>query len=335
MDIATRIPSLHLDSKPNRRLLQKKRHVMATTETPILETSAGSAQAGWLRTRSWLGRPAIIYMILFTQLPLVFTLYYSLSNWNFLRPERTRFVGVQNYIDFFQNPDMLVIIRNTLVFSLSVVLLSLVFGMMFALLLNRQFRGRGIARTLLITPFLIMPTVSAVMWKNMLFNPAFGLISSTLAALGGPRIDWINSYPMFSIVLIVTWEWTPFMMLILLAGLQSLQQEHLEAAQIDGAGKLEMFYYIIVPHLQRYIEIGVLLEVLFVLNIFGEIFVTTTGGPGIDTTTLTFDIFQEAFSRWNVGRASAYGVIAVILANIVTLFFLRVIRNSSQQKEAA
>ena len=207
--------------------------------------------------------------------------------------------------------------------------------MILALLLNRSFRGRGVARTLLITPFLIMPTVSAVMWKNMLFNPAFGLISSTLAALGGPRIDWINSYPMLSIVIIVTWEWTPFMMLILLAGLQSLSQDSLEAAQIDGAGALEMFYYIILPHLRRYIEIGVLLEVLFVLNIFGEIFVTTTGGPAIDTTTLTFDIYKEAFSRWNVGRASAYGIFAVILANIVTIFFVRVIRAGSKGDAAA
>jgi sorbitol/mannitol transport system permease protein len=228
-----------------------------------------------------------------------------------------------------------VIVRNTLVFSSSVVLGSLIFGMILALLLNRQFRGRGLARTLLITPFLIMPTVSAVMWKNMLLNPAFGLISSFLASVGGPRVDWINSYPMFSIVLIVTWEWTPFMMLILLAGLQSLQQEHLEAAQIDGAGPIETFYYIILPHLRRYIEIAVLLEVLFVLNIFGEIFVTTTGGPAIDTTTLTFNIFKEAFMRWNVGRASAYGVIAVVLANIVTIFFLRIIRGSNRQKGAA
>lgn len=306
---------------------------MSTLET---QPSVGAAEAEvrprWLNMRGYLVRPAIIYLIILTQVPLLLTLYYSLTNWNFLRPDRTRFVGVENYLDFFRNPDMLTIIRNTLVFSLSVVLWSLVLGMILALLLNRSFRGRGIARTLLITPFLIMPTVSAVMWKNMLFNPAFGLISSTIALFGGPRIDWINTYPMFSIVAIVTWEWTPFMMLILLAGLQSLSQDSLEAAQIDGAGPIETFYYIILPHLRRYIEIGVLLEVLFVLNIFGEIFVTTTGGPAIDTTTLTFDIYKEAFLRWNVGRASAYGVFAVILANIVTLFFLRVIRAGSQRK---
>ena len=309
---------------------------MSTLEnqTP-LSAAEPEAQPRWRSLRGYLTRPAIIYLIVLTQLPLLLTLYYSFTNWNLLRPDRTRFVGFENYLDFFRNPDVITILRNTLVFSMSVVLWSLVLGMILALLLNRQFRGRGVARTLLITPFLIMPTVSAVMWKNMLFNPAFGLISSTINLLGGPRIDWINSYPMFSIVVIVTWEWTPFMMLILLAGLQSLAQESMEAAQIDGAGHVEMFYYIILPHLRRYIEIGVLLEVLFVLNIFGEIFVTTTGGPAIDTTTLTFDIYKEAFSRWNVGRASAYGVFAVILANIVTIFFLRVIRAGSKQEAAA
>ncbi len=212
---------------------------------------------------------------------------------------------------------------NTVVFSFSVVILSLVFGMILALLLSRDFRGRGVARTLLITPFLVMPTVSAVMWKDMLFNPIFGLIPSFLAGFGLPRVDFVNQYPMASVVAIVTWEWTPFMMLILLAGLQSLEQEHVEAAQIDGAGPLTIFRYVILPHLTRYVEIGVLLETLFVLNIFGEIYITTSGGPADYTTTLTFNIFLEAFSRWNVGRASAWGVFAVILANIIMLLFLR------------
>jgi len=287
------------------------------------------------RFRFSLATPAIIYLVILTQIPVLFTLYYSFSNWNLLRSERTRFVGVGNYLDFLQDSDTLAIIRNTLVFASSVVILTLIFGMLLALLLNRQFRGRGVARTLLITPFLIMPTVSAVMWKNMLFDPSFGLFSMFLTSFGGPRIDWINEYPMASIVTIVTWEWTPFMMLILLAGLQSLSQDSLEAAQMDGAGPLEVFYYVIVPHLRRYIEIGVLLEVLFVLNIFGEIFVTTTGGPAIDTTTLTFNIYLEAFKRWNVGRASAYGVVAVIFANVITVFFLRIIRGGEQQQEAA
>ena len=173
----------------------------------------------------WMLRPAIIYLIVLTQAPVLLTLYYSTTNWNFLRPDRpARFIWLRNYLDFFLARDTGRIMINTVVFSVAVVGLSLVFGMCLALLLSREFRGRNFARTLMITPFLIMPTVSAVMWKNMLFNPAFGLISSTLAALGGPRIDWINQYAMASIIVIVTWEWTPFMMLILLSGLQSLPE---------------------------------------------------------------------------------------------------------------
>ncbi|MHB8627937.1 MAG: carbohydrate ABC transporter permease [Aggregatilineales bacterium] len=298
----------------------------------LQQVAVAPKPSGGLRSRFSLVSPAILYLIIMTQIPVLFTLAYSFSNWNLLRPERTQFIGLNNYLNFVQDSDTLVIIRNTLIFASSVVILSLVFGMLLALLLNRQFRGRGLARTLLITPFLIMPTVSAVMWKNMLFSPTFGLINALVSVFGNSTTDWINQYPMASIVVIVTWEWTPFMMLILLAGLQSLSQEHLEAAQIDGAGPLGIFYYVILPHLRRYIEIGVLLEVLFVLNIFGEIFVTTTGGPANDTTTLTFNIYLEAFKRWNVGRASAYGIIAVILANLITFLFLRIIRSNEQQK---
>ena len=288
------------------------------------------------QARRWLLRPAIIYLIVLTQVPVLFTLYYSVTNWNLLRPDRPRqFIGLMNYVGFFVARDTGRIMLNTLVFSIGVVFLSLVFGMILALLLTREFRGRGLARTLLITPFLIMPTVSAVMWKNMLFNPAFGLISSTLAVLGGPRVDWMNQHAMGSLIAIVTWEWTPFMMLILLSGLQGLPRESLEAAHIDGAGPLTTFRSIILPHLSRYVEIGVLLETLFVLNIFGEIFTTTTGGPANYTTTLTFNIYLEAFKRWNVGRASAFAVIAVIFANIITLLFMRVIHRDSRTGDAS
>ena len=283
----------------------------------------------------WLLPPAVIYLIVLSQTPLILTLYYSTFDWNLLRPDRIESTGISNYLDFFRDSNTLTILLNSVVFSSLVVVLTLVLGMGLALLLNRQFWGRGVARTLAITPFLIMPTVSAVMWKNMLMNPAFGLVSSTLAALGGPRIDWLNDYPMASIVTIVTWQWTPFMMMILLAGLQSLDGTLIEASQVDGASRFKQFTHIVLPHLTRYIEIGMLLEVLFVLNIFGEIFVTTSGGPGLETTTLTFNIFQEAFSRYNLGRASAYGVFAVILANLITLVFIRVIRGKEQQEVKA
>jgi sorbitol/mannitol transport system permease protein len=265
-------------------------------------------------------------MILVTQIPLVVTLGYSLERWNLLRPDRRTFIGLENYTDVIGDPDFWTIIVNTLVLTLSVVIITLILGMMLALLLNREFIGRGIVRTMLITPFLLMPTVSAVLWKNVLFNPAFGLLAAVFALLGLPRPDLLANHPMISVIIIVVWQWTPFMMLILLAGLQSLSHDQVEAAQIDGGGPLVIFRYIVLPHLQRYIELAVLMETLFILSVFGVIFVTTSGGPGIQTTNLSYGIYQEAFQRWDIGGASALGVYAIILANIVLLLFVRVLR---------
>ena len=199
--------------------------------------------------------------------------------------------------------------------------------MALALLLNRDFAGKGIVRTMLITPFLIMPTVSAVLWKNVLFNPAFGLLAAVAAMLGFPRPDMLQDLPMLSVIIVTVWQWTPFMMLILLAGLQSLDHDQIEACSIDGGGFATMFRYIVVPHLRRYIELAVLMETLFILSIFGVIFVLTSGGPGIQTTNLSYGIYQEAFQRWDIGEASAMGIFAIILANIVVLLFVRVLRS--------
>lgn len=292
----------------------------------VLQQQEASQQKGLLAIRRYLPTPAIIFMILVTQIPLIVTLGYSLERWNLLRPDRRAFIGLDNYTDIIVDPDFWTIIVNTLVLTLSVVIVTLILGMMLALLLNREFIGRGIVRTMLITPFLLMPTVSAVLWKNVLFNPAFGLLAAVFAILGLPRPDLLANHPMISVIIIVVWQWTPFMMLILLAGLQSLSHDQVEAAQIDGGGPLVIFRYIVLPHLQRYIELAVLMETLFILSVFGVIFVTTSGGPGIQTTNLSYGIYQEAFQRWDIGGASALGVYAIILANIVLLLFVRVLR---------
>ncbi|GAB4517901.1 MAG: sugar ABC transporter permease [Anaerolineae bacterium] len=276
--------------------------------------------------RTHLPFPAILFMVVITQVPLLFTLRYSFERWNLLRPERRADIGLRNYPRILEDADFWTIIGNTVVLTLSVVVTTLILGMLLALLLNRDFPLRGLVRTLLITPFLIMPTVSAVLWKNVLFNPAFGLLSSVFALLGLSRVDMLAQNAMLSIIIIMMWQWTPFMMLILLAGLQSLDGEQIEAAQIDGAGPLRIFRYVILPHLTRYIELAVLMLTLFILSEFGIIFVTTSGGPGIQTTNLSYSIYQEAFQRWNIGSASAMGVYAIILANIVVLLFVQVLR---------
>jgi sorbitol/mannitol transport system permease protein len=302
------------------------------TQAAVLSTRSAARRENPLSLRRLLPTPAIIFMILVTQIPLLFTLSYSLERWNLLRPDRRAMIGISNYLNIVQDSDFWTILLNTLQLTFAVVGVTLVVGMGLALLLNREFFGRGLVRTLLITPFLLMPTVSAVLWKNVLFNPAFGLIAAVAALFGLPRPDPLATAPMLSVIIIIAWQWTPFMMLILLAGLQSLDHEQIEAARIDGAGGWLLFRFIILPHLRRYIELAVLMETLFVLSIFGEIFVTTSGGPGIQTTNLSYGIFQEAFQRWNIGRASALGIYAIILANIVMIFFVRVLRRG--QKEA-
>ncbi len=289
------------------------------------------------RPRQWrrfLSAPGLLFLILVTQVPFVMTIYLSFTNWNLLRPDSQGFLGWdrmwRNFRRIFTNADFLTVLWNTVVLTLSVVIVTFVLGMLFALLLNRPFPGRGLARTLLISPFLVMPVAATVLWKNLLLDPSFGLSAWVMKLFGLRSVYLIEVFPMPSIVGIVSWQWTPFVMLILLAGLQSLPESTREAAALDGAGPLAMFL-IILPHLRRFIEMALLLEAIFILNVFGHIFVATAGGPGIKTTNLPYQIFLEAFSRWNVGRASAYGLVAIVLANVMVLLFLRVLRN--QQTE--
>lgn len=275
--------------------------------------------------------PALIYMIIVTQVPLLFTLRFSLERWNMNRPDRREFTGFDNYIDVITDDSFWTIIYNTGVLTGAVVLITFVLGLTLALMLNREFPGRGFIRTMLITPFLIMPTVSAVVWKNVLLDPSFGFISRIVEAIGFGTPDFFGNYPMASVVVIVVWQWTPFMMLILLAGLQSLSHEQLEAAQIDGASPFAILRAIVLPHLQRYIEIAVLMEILFILSVFGVIFITTSGGPGIQTTNLSYAIYDEAFSSRDIGDASTMGIYAIILANIVVALFVQVLRRGTEE----
>lgn len=284
--------------------------------------------------RRFLSAPGIAFLVVITQVPFVLAIYFSFTNWNLLRPASRGFLGWQamwrNYSRILSNPDFYTVLQNTIVLTVSVVAITFVLGLAFALLLHRPFFGQTLARTLFISPFLVMPVAAAVLWKNILLDPSFGLSAYFFRLFGAASVPLIERYPMPSVIAVVAWQWTPFVMLILLAGLQSLPESTIEAARLDGASGITMFRYILLPHLKRFIEIALLLETIFVLNIFGEIFVMTTGGPGLRTTNLPYQIFLEAFSRWNVGRASAYGIFAVILANIVVVLFLRVLRQKSE-----
>jgi sorbitol/mannitol transport system permease protein len=272
--------------------------------------------------------PALGYLIVTTQAPFILTIYYSLFRYSLVDPFRRPFIGLDNYVNLFTDPLSVPVLVNTLVLVLSVIALTVAFGAALALLFNRPFFGRNVARTLLIGPFFVMPVVTALIWKNSLLNPVFGLFGVIARAFGFEAIDWLAHFPMFSIVMMVTWEWTPFAMLILLTSLQSLPIDQLEAARLDGVNPFQEFWFIVLPHWTRAFEVVVLLEAIFILQIYGEIYIATSGGPGLATTNLPFFIFLKAFGEYSIGLASAAGVIAVILANIVTALFLRLINRN-------
>jgi sorbitol/mannitol transport system permease protein len=271
--------------------------------------------------------PALVFAIALTQVPFLLTLYYSVQSRNLLRPGSGQFVGLANYGKVFTDELFRNAVFNTVKLTASAVLLSMLLGIAFAVLLDKQFFGRGIVRTLLITPFLVMPAAAALLWKTSIYNPVFGLLNWVLTPFGVGDIDWVSRFPMTSVVFVLTWQWTPFMMLIVLAGLQSQSPEVLEAAKVDGARAWATFRRITLPHLRQFIELGVLLGSIFIVQTFDAIFMITQGGPGQATTNLPYFIYQQAFRAFDVGEAAAAGVIVVAATIVIATFALRVISN--------
>ena len=269
--------------------------------------------------------PAVILLAAWMIVPLAMTLYFSFLRYNLLMPGTEEWTGFLNYEFFLTDPAFFDAIGNTLLLVGGVLLITIVGGTLFALLLDQPVFGQGIVRLLVIAPFFVMPTVSALVWKNMLMHPVNGLFAWIAETFGVQPVDWFAQIPLLSIIFIVAWQWLPFATLILLTSLQSLDGEQQEAAEMDGAGVLSKFFYIIVPHLARAITVVILIETIFLLSIFAEILVTTNGGPGTATTNLAFLVYAQALLQFDVGMASAGGVVAVILANIVAIFLMRAI----------
>jgi sorbitol/mannitol transport system permease protein len=278
------------------------------------------------RTPTGLILPAIVFLFLVTQLPFLLTIYYSLRSWNLLRPDLGQeWVGLENYESLFSDGTLLAAMWNTLIFTGAVVVLSLLLGLGFALLVNRPFPGRGIVRTLLITPMLIMPVVGALVWKNMMLHPVYGAVPWALSKVGIQKVDVLAQQPMAGVIGISVWQWTPFMMLVLLAGLSSVDETTLEAARIDGASKWHEFWYVVLPHLSSYATVAVLLGTLFVLPTFDTLYVATGGGPGFATTNLAYAVYKIAFANYDVGLSSALGLINAVFSLAVCFILIRVI----------
>jgi sorbitol/mannitol transport system permease protein len=269
--------------------------------------------------------PAVALLFVWMIVPLAMTIYFSGMSYNLLNPGMEHFVGLENYTYFLTDPAFLASLGNTLILVGSVLAITIVLGTFVALLLNEVVIGRSIVRLMVIAPFFVMPTVSALVWKNLLMHPVSGLFAYIATSLGLAPIDWFADMPLFAIVLIVSWQWLPFATLILLTALQSLDEEQKEAAEMDGARAVSTFLYVTLPHLARPITVVILIETIFLLTVFAEIFVTTGGGPGLATTNIAFLIYSQALIQYDVGTASAGGMVAVVIANILAFFLVRIV----------
>ena len=275
------------------------------------------------RPRVPLVAPAVGVLLLWMIVPLAMTLWFSVQRYNLLDPTVSGFAGLQNYEFLVTDPDFWTSLWNTFVLVGSVLAITVVCGTLLAVLYDQPFPGQGVARLLAIAPFFVMPTVSALVWKNLLMHPIYGVFGAIARAMGLEPVDWFADHPMASVIAIVSWQWLPFALLILLTAVQSLDGEQKEAARMDGAGAIAQFFFITLPHMRRAISVVVMIETIFLLTVFAEIFVTTSGGPGNATTNLAFLIYARALLQFDVGGGSAGGIVAIVLANIVAFFLVR------------
>jgi sorbitol/mannitol transport system permease protein len=269
--------------------------------------------------------PAVATLFLWMIVPLVMTIYFSVIRYNLMQPDQSGFVGLGNFEFFVTDPSFGPAVWNTILLLGSVILITVVFGIAIALLINEPFAGRGVVRLLLISPFFVMPTVNALLWKHMMMNPIYGVLAQVWQFFGAQPVDWLTDFPLTSVIIMVAWQWLPFATLIFMTSLQSMDREQLEAARMDGANYFQQLRYLYLPHLGRPIAVVVMIELIFLLSVFAEIYTTTGGGPGDASTNVAFLIFKQALLNFDAGVASAGALFAVLLANIAAIFLIRLV----------
>lgn len=269
--------------------------------------------------------PAVVTLFLWMIVPLLMTIYFSSVRYNLMQPGTKDFIGIDNYHYFVTDPDFWPSVTNTLLLLGSVIAITVVLGVALALLVNEAFPGRGIVRVLLISPFFVMPTANALLWKHMMMNPVYGVLAQVWKFFGLTPVDWLTDLPLFSVIIMVAWQWLPFACLIFITSLQSLDADQMEAAGMDGANALQKFWFLTLPHLARPIAVVIMIEMIFLMSVFAEIFTTTGGGPGNASTNVAFLIYKQALMNFDVGVASAGALFAVVLANIAAAFLIRLI----------
>ena len=278
--------------------------------------------------------PALIFTIILTQVPFVMSIWYSLTDWKVVPPGPSEFVGVDNYVELVKDNFFRDAVWVSVQLTVFPVLGAIALGTAFAVLLDRKFVGQGVVRTLIITPFLLMPVVVGLIWKNQMFHGLYGVINWVIEQVGFSSVEWVSRYPTLSIALVLIWQWTPFMMLIMLAGLQSQPTDVLEAAKVDGTTPWGTFRQLTIPHLRPYMELGILLGTIYLIQVYDQIAVMTGGGPG--STNVPYFVFQRSIGGgWEFGQASSYSIVVVIASIVIATIALRVLSNLLKGEEAA
>jgi sorbitol/mannitol transport system permease protein len=289
-------------------------------------------------SESWRRRlpllPALLFTIVLTQVPFVMSIWYSLTDWKVVPPGPAEFVGLDNYVELVKDNFFRDAVWVSVQLTVFPVLGAIALGTAFAVLLDRKFLGQGVVRTLIITPFLLMPVVVGLVWKNQMFNGLYGVINWVIEQLGFASVEWVSRYPTLSIAIVLIWQWTPFMMLIMLAGMQSQPADVLEAAKVDGTSAWGTFRQLTIPHLRPYMELGVLLGTIYLIQVYDQVAVMTGGGPG--STNVPYFVFQRSIGGgWEFGQASSYSIVVVIASIVIATIALRVLSNLLKGEEAA
>jgi len=295
---------------------------MQPVPVPVVSRQAGMRER-WTRRGPLL--PALVFTIVLTQIPFLLTIFYSFQNWNLLNGTPRTFAGLDNFRSTVSDDVFWKSIWNTLVLTGVSTIACLALGLLLALTLQKRFPGRGVARTLAITPFFVMPVAVALFWRSAVFDPSFGILGWMTDLIGLGRVNWLSEQPMTAIILITAWRWTPFAMLVLLAGLQAMPDDQLEAAEVDGARWRQQFRYLMLPHLRPFIELSALLLSMNIIQTFGEIALLTAGGPAYATTNITYYVYLRAFNAFDFGTASAYGLVALVLTIALAMPALRLL----------
>ena len=268
--------------------------------------------------------PALIFVFLLMIFPVAYTLFLSFSDWILTSGRPMKFVGLQSYAKVLNEPRFIMAVWRTLIFTFGVVIVEAVLGTIIALILHREFRGKGIFKVLLLLPLVVTPVAIGITF-SLFYDPVIGFLNYVLSVLGLPQSGWVReaSTVLPSLMLVDIWQWTPMIALIILAGLSSLSTEPFESAKVDGASGAQTFFRITLPMIMPTILTAIVLRLVDALKTYDIIFAMTGGGPGYSSETLNILAYKYNFQYTDFGPGSG---MLVFLFLIVLLFSLGVMQ---------